>query len=467
MIRDNQKVLNRIHILLDALVVTSAYMLAWYIKFEVFVQEAGVGVLSQETYFNALYFLTPLYIVLFYLSGLYESKRYSSSIREIFNILKANILGIGLFVAALYIFKIEDISRSMMGLFFGLCTGFEIFVRQILRWFLRSIRKKGYNIKHVLLVGYSRAAEKYINRILENPQWGYVVCGILDDHIPAGTMYRGVKVLGRIDNLEVILPEHKLDEVGISLALTDYGRLEELVSICEKFGVHTKFIPDYNSVIPSKPYIEDLTGLAVINIRHVPLTNVFNVVIKRFVDIVGSLICIVVFSPVMLVIAILVKCSDGGKVFFTQERVGLHNKKFNMYKFRSMREQTDEEEKKGWSHKNDPRITKIGAFIRKTSLDELPQLFNVFAGDMSLVGPRPERPQFVEKFREEIPRYMIKHQVRPGMTGWAQINGYRGNTSIRKRIEFDLYYIENWTFLFDVKILFLTIFKGFINKNAC
>ena len=468
MIKDNQKVLNRIHVLLDALMVAAAYVFAWYIKFQIIGQdEVGIGHLSQETYFKALYFLVPVYILLYYWSGLYESKRYSSSAREIFNVIKANALGIGIFVGTLYLFKIVDVSRSMMAIFFGASVVFETLMRQLLRWFLRSIRKKGYNIKHMLLVGYSRAAEKYINRILENPQWGYEVCGILDDRIPRGTMYKGVKVLGQIDNLNIILPEHKLDEVGISLALQDYGKLEELVNLCEKYGVHTKFIPDYNSVIPSKPYIEDLTGLAVINIRHVPLTNLFNIAIKRAMDMIGSFICIIIFMPIMLIIGILVKLSDGGPIFFTQERVGLHNKSFKMYKFRSMREQTDEEEKKGWSMKEDPRVTRIGSFIRKTSLDELPQLFNVFLGDMSLVGPRPERPQFVEKFMEEIPRYMIKHQVRPGMTGWAQINGYRGNTSIRKRIEYDLYYIENWTFFMDVKILFLTIFKGFINKNAC
>jgi exopolysaccharide biosynthesis polyprenyl glycosylphosphotransferase len=188
--------------------------------------------------------------------------------------------------------------------------------------------------------------------------------------------------------------------------------------------------------------------------------------VKRIMDIVGSIICIILFSPLMLITAILIKLTSKGPLIFTQERVGLNNKPFKMYKFRSMEVQSKQEEQKGWTVKNDPRVTPIGGFIRKTSIDEFPQLFNVLKGDMSLVGPRPERPQFVEKFREEIPRYMVKHQVRPGMTGWAQVNGYRGNTSIKKRIEHDLYYIENWTIGFDFKILFLTVFKGFINKNA-
>ena len=336
----------------------------------------------------------------------------------------------------------------------------------MIRAFLRSIRKNGYNQKHILLVGYSKAAEQYIDRIKQNPQWGYNIRGILDDNIARGTMYKGVKVIGSVGNLSYILPENKLDEIAITLGLEEYYKLEKIVAECEKSGVHTKFIPDYGNIIPTRPYTEDLLGLPVINIRYVPLSNTFNALIKRLTDIIGSIICIIIFSPIMLTSAVLVKMTSKGPLIFKQERVGLHNKPFQMYKFRTMYVQTEEEERKGWTQKNDPRVTSVGRFLRKTSLDEFPQLFNVLKGDMSLVGPRPERPQYVEKFREEIPRYMIKHQVRPGMTGWAQVNGYRGDTSIRKRIEHDLYYIENWTLGLDIKILFLTVFKGFINKNA-
>lgn len=467
MIRDNQKVLNRIHVLLDAVMVAAAYLLAWFLKFKAFGASAeALGALPQEEYFKLLVIIIPLYLVVFYRSGMYMSKRQATTLREIFNIMRGSTVGLLLFAAALYVLKITDISRSMVMLFYGFTIGFEITARLMLRGILRSIRKHGHNLKHVILVGYSRACETYIRRIMENPQWGYVVCGILDDHIPAGTMYKGVKVLGAIDNIHIILPENKIDEIAITLALKDYERLEELVTICEKSGVHTKFIPDYNSVIPTKPYIEDLSGLAVVNIRYVPLTNSWNIFVKRLVDIIGSLFCIIFFSPIMIISAIMIKCCDGGKVIFCQERVGLHNKTFKMYKFRSMREQTEEEEKEGWTVKGDPRVTGIGKFLRSTSLDELPQMFNVLKGDMSLIGPRPERPQFVEKYKEEIPGYMIKHQVRPGITGWAQINGFRGNTSIRKRIDHDLFYIENWTVGFDLKIAFLTVFKGFINKNA-
>ncbi len=466
MIKDNQKYFNRLHVLLDAAIIAGSYLLAWYIKFKSGLVQSEAG-LSETTYFSLLLLVVPLFTVLYGMCNLYSSKRMSGRVHEFYNIVKANTVGLVVFSAVLFSVKQLHFSRFMVFCFYVINIAFDTIVRNLIRYVLHFFRSRGYNVKYILLVGYSRAAEQYIDRINANPQWGYVVRGILDDRIPRGTLYRGVKVLGTINNLFVILPQSKLDEIAVTLALEDYGRLEEIVSLCEKSGVHTKFIPDYNSVIPSRPYTEDLMGLPVINIRHVPLTNTFNLLTKRIVDIAGSLFCIILFSPFMLFALIGVKCTSKGPVIFKQERVGLHNKPFQMYKFRTMEVQTPDREKKAWTTRNDPRVTKIGRILRKTSIDEMPQFFNVLKGDMSLVGPRPERPLFVEKFREEIPRYMIKHQVRPGMTGWAQINGYRGDTSIRKRVEYDLYYIENWTMAFDIKILFLTIFKGFINKNAC
>ena len=281
-----------------------------------------------------------------------------------------------------------------------------------------------------------------------------------------GHTYRGIHVIGKISELQKQLEDHDFDEIIITLAIDHLDKLEKIVSITEGSGVHTKFVPDYNNIIPTRPYTEDLDGLPVLHVRKVPLSMSCNRLIKRTMDIIGSILLIILTSIPMLIIAILVKTTSEGPLIFKQERIGLHNKPFMMYKFRSMRMQSEEDEKEGWTVKDDPRVTKVGKFIRKTSLDEFPQFFNVLTGKMSLVGPRPERPQFVEKFREEIPRYMIKHQVRPGITGWAQVNGYRGDTSIRKRIDYDLYYVENWSVRLDIKILFLTVFKGFVNKNA-
>lgn len=466
MIKDNQKYFNRMHVVLDALVIIISYLLAWVLKFRTELFGHSVQTLPFAYYALAMVLIIPIYLVLYYACSLYTPKRVQGRRLEAANIFRANTIGLLLVILGLYMIKQQHFSRSMLFIFYAVNIILEIVLRNLIRYALRNIRKKGFNQKHILLVGYSRAAEEYIDRILAHPEWGYTVRGILDDHVTAGTTYRGIKVLGRIGNLMVILPKNKLDEISITLGLNEYYRLEEIVALCEKSGVHTKFIPDYHNIIPTKPYTEDLMGLPVINIRYVPLSNTFNAMVKRIIDVIGSLICIVLFSPVMLAAVLGIRLTSPGPLIYKQTRVGLHNRSFEMYKFRSMEVQPPEKEKKAWTVKDDPRVTPFGKFMRKTSIDELPQLFNVLKGDMSLVGPRPERPFFVEKFREEIPRYMVKHQVRPGMTGWAQVNGYRGDTSIRKRIDCDLYYIENWTLGLDFKILFLTVFKGFVNKNA-
>ena len=467
MIKENQKRLNRLHILLDALVIFTSYLIAYLIMYY---NDDAILALSAQVYFSALIIIIPGFLILYEFFELYTPKRISGRRSEIANIFKANSIGFLIFTLTLYLggknMNMHHFSRRLVIIFYILTNVLMVFERSFIRSFLMSIRTKGYNQKHILLIGYSRAAEGYIDRVKQNPEWGYNIRGILDDHKERGYCYNGVKVIGTIANLHMILEMNVLDEIAITLSIKEYEHLEAIVNDCEKSGVHTKFIPDYNNFIPTIPYIEDLQGLPVINIRHVPLTELHNAYIKRIVDIFGALFGIILFSPVMLITAILVKLTDGGPIIYSQERVGLHNKPFKMYKFRSMSVQKASEEKSKWTTPNDPRVTTVGRFIRKTSIDETPQFFNVLKGNMSLVGPRPERPFYVEKFREEIPHYMIKHQVRPGLTGWAQVNGFRGDTSIQKRIDHDLYYIENWTLGFDFKIMFLTIFKGFINKNA-
>ncbi|MBQ8305712.1 MAG: undecaprenyl-phosphate glucose phosphotransferase [Blautia sp.] len=466
MIIDNEKHFSRLHILIDIFIIALSYASAWALRFVGIFSNTAVRAKSFQEYMFLLIFIIPAYLLLYQAFDLYTPLRMQGRRLVLANVIKANTLGLLLIIAALYIVWEQYYSRLTFLIFYFINIALEWIVRMAIFYVLRDMRRKGLNQKQVLLVGYSRAAEEYIDRIQENPQWGYLVRGILDDRVDAGTEYKGIKVLGRIANLPVILPISHLDEIAITLGLGEYYRLEKIVSMCEKSGVHTKFIPDYNNIIPTKPYTEDIQGLPVINIRYVPLSNTFNFMVKRIMDVIGSLIAIVVSSPVMLVMCILIKATSPGPLIYKQERVGLHNKTFRMYKFRSMEIQSDEAEKKAWTVKNDPRVTGIGRFMRHTSIDELPQLFNILKGDMSLVGPRPERPFFVEKFREEIPRYMVKHQVRPGLTGWAQVNGFRGDTSIRKRIDCDLYYIENWSIGFDIKILLLTFFKGFVNKNA-
>ncbi|MCX7885400.1 MAG: undecaprenyl-phosphate glucose phosphotransferase, partial [Caloramator sp.] len=322
--------------------------------------------------------------------------------------------------------------------------------------------------------------------------WGYNIVGIFDDELKTrlndGNKYEDELVAAteeyvefyesKVDELyrkdgiynyselESILGSFNIDEVFITLDIGKYNKMKSILDLCEKYGVRIQIIPAYYKYIPSKPYLEEIDGIPVISARYIPLDLISNKIIKRLFDIICSSILILLFSPIMLLISIIIKFTSQGSVIFKQERVGYNKKPFIMYKFRSMKVQSSEEEKVKWTTKDDPRKTKFGEFIRKTSLDELPQFFNVLKGDMSIVGPRPERPYFVDKFKEEIPQYMVKHQVKPGITGWAQVNGLRGDTSIKKRIEYDLYYIENWSLLFDIKIMFLTVFKGLVNKNA-
>ena len=432
---------------MDAGIIGATYFFSWYLRFKsgLFVQDAGV--LPAKTYFSALFLIIPGYLLLYSIFQLYMPRRVKSYRKELMDIIRANGIGFMIFILVLYFIKQEHFSRQMLCIFFFINISLEFASRYLIRTILWKMRKQGLNQKHILMIGESQMAEQYMDRLRENPKWGYQVFAHLKDE----------------EKLERILEGNELDEVVIALRAEDYGKLERIVDVCEKAGVHTKMIPDFGNVISTRPYIEDVQGIPVIHVRRVPLNIMRNRVAKRAVDLIGATVAIILFSPVMLLTVLVVALTEEGSVIYRQERVGLHNQVFYMYKFRSMIMQHEEKEKAEWSTRNDPRITPVGKLIRRTSIDELPQLFNVLKGEMSLVGPRPERPQFVQKFRDEIPRYMVKHQVRPGMTGWAQINGYRGDTSIEKRIEYDLYYIENWTMVFDMKILILTIFKGFFD----
>ena len=432
---------------MDAGIIGATYFFSWYLRFKsgLFVQDAGV--LPAKTYFSALFLIIPGYLLLYSIFQLYMPRRVKSYRKELIDIIRANGIGFMIFILVLYFIKQEHFSRQMLCIFFFINISLEFASRYLIRTILWKMRKQGLNQKHILMIGESQMAEQYMDRLRENPKWGYQVFAHLKDE----------------EKLERILEGNELDEVVIALRAEDYGKLERIVDVCEKAGVHTKMIPDFGNVISTRPYIEDVQGIPVIHVRRVPLNIMRNRVAKRAVDLIGATVAIILFSPVMLLTVLVVALTEEGSVIYRQERVGLHNQVFYMYKFRSMIMQDEEKEKAEWSTRNDPRITPVGKLIRRTSIDELPQLFNVLKGEMSLVGPRPERPQFVQKFRDEIPRYMVKHQVRPGMTGWAQINGYRGDTSIEKRIEYDLYYIENWTMVFDMKILILTIFKGFFD----
>ena len=493
MIRENQKYLNRALVLIDAISIILALVLSWIIRFESGIISINDGHLTFQKYLFPLIFLIPLYLFIYSLFNLYTTQRVRKSFEELTSIIKSNVIGLLIFTLALYIFKIVDYSRYLIFIFSILCITFTFVERLIMRLLLRRLRKSGYNLKHILIVGLSDMAYELMSKLAFNTQWGYNIIGILDDNVEPGNLkinnnlkaelnnfdqdtyeeaaatvefFQDTKILGKIDDLQTVLNEFNVDEIFITLNLNEYDKIGNVIRVCEKTGIRVQIIPGYYKYIPARPFLEDMDGLPMINLRYVPLDNILNNFTKRAFDIVFSTVSIIVFSPVMIVTSLIMKITSPGPLIFKQERIGQNRKPFTMYKFRSMKMQSIEEEVNQWTTKEDTRKTKFGSFIRKTSIDELPQLFNVLKGDMSLIGPRPERPFYVDKFKEEIPKYMIKHHVRPGMTGWAQVNGWRGDTSINKRIEYDIYYIENWSITIDIKILWLTIFKGFLNKNA-
>lgn len=463
MIKENQKYLNRSQIVLDLGLIVISMAIAYWARF---VLLDGRVSLAQSEMIRVTGWTVLVYAISYYSKGLYKPKRKESLFKECVDVAQAHALGIVFMMVGLYIFKFGEFSRGQLIIFFVTNLTFMLLERMAVRGVLRHFRRQGFNLRHCLIVGANQISDDFIGRVEKNKHWGYRIEGILDNWVYPAEMYRGYPVLGHIDHLVDVLTTRYYDMVIIALTSEDADELGYVLSQCEKAGVKTCIIPYYYQYVPTQPYIDDLDGLSIIDTRRVPLENWLKGSIKRVFDIVFALTAILITSPVMLFSVIMIKLTSPGPVIFHQERVGLNRQPFMMYKFRSMHVQTDDEEREQWTTKNDPRKTKWGAFMRKTSIDELPQFFNVLKGDMSVVGPRPERPFFVEKFKEEVPRYMIKHQVRPGITGWAQVNGYRGDTSIAERIKHDLYYIENWTFAFDLRIIFLTVFKGFINKNA-
>ena len=441
---------------IDAFTICIAYLLSWAYKFLILDGPHG---LSFVQYCVVLIPIVPLYLTLYLAFNLYTSKRLQGRRLEGSNIIKANTIGLLLIMGTLFLLRsyndyADYYSKTMLIYFYIINIGLETGVRNLIRIGLRKMRKSGFNLRHIIFVGYSSAAEAFIDRIYANPQWGYKIKGILDDNKEIGYKYKGVSILGTTDELEQILENNRLDEIALTLGLQEYYKLKRIVAACEKSGVHTKFVPDYNDIIPTRPYTEDLMGLPVVNIRHVPLTNTFNMICKRIMDLMGAVVAIAIFSPIMLVTAVLVKTTSRGPLIYKQERVGLHNQNFQMYKFRSMEVQSPRSEKKAWTVRNDPRVTRVGRFIRRTSIDELPQLFNILKGDMSLVGTRPPtEDEFLHYTNEQKRRLSLK----PGITGLWQVSGRSDITDFDEVVKLDLQYIDHWSIWQDIKIVGKTV----------
>ncbi len=465
MIRQNQRFFNLALVIIDMIVIAFSLIFAWFVRFQsdLFIREPNLGF---GYYSLSLLVIIPLYILLYNVFDLYKPQR-DKSVRSLpVNIIKANAMGLLMLVTFLFIIEQIDYSRYLLALFAVFSTIFSSIERIIFRQSLRFIRSKGFNIKYILMIGGGVLGEKVATKLNQRESLGYNIIGFLDDNIEKGHKIADSQVIGTIDDLCDVILTNQVDKVIITISPRHYILLESIIDLCERYGVKAEIVPDYYRYFPAKHYIDMIDDIPIIDVRYVPLDSSFKKVIKRVSDLIFAITGITLLSPVLLFTAIIIKLTSPGPIIFKQERIGFNRKKFVMYKFRSMEIQEKETEKHQWTIEDDPRTTKFGSFIRKTSIDELPQLFNILKGDMSLIGPRPERPYFVEKFREEVPDYMIKHHVRPGMSGWAQVHGWRGNTSIKKRIEFDIYYVENWTLFLDIKIFFLTLIKGFVNKNA-
>lgn len=467
MLRQNQRFLTQLYVLFDAIGMLAAFLTAYWIKF-------GSGWLSGSAAlpFSSYLFWGLMYaivaVLVGYYGGLYKPRRRTKVSADVWKLGQVHLLSFVGLLGLLYFAKQIHVSREFLGIFLALNLVFLASYRLGVKMMLFRLRRLGYNRKYLLILGAGSVGRNFYKSLLQYPELGYQVFGFLDDHLtehpPTG--YPMPPILGGLDRLDEVLRKHVIDEVIIALPLAAHGKFAEIIETCDNAGVKTLIIPDYFDLLPARPYFDNFAGIPLINVRDIPLDELGNRLLKRTFDIAFSIAAIVVTSPIMLIAAIGIKLTSPGPVIFKQERMGLDRRTFIMYKFRTMRVSDQKTADTQWTVENDPRRTKFGAFLRRTSIDELPQFFNVLKGDMSVVGPRPERPYFVEQFRDEIPKYMVKHHVRPGITGWAQTNGLRGDTSIRDRINHDLYYLENWSFMFDLKIIILTILRGFVNRNA-
>ena len=456
MIKSHQHFFNFILILLDAVTVGLSLLLAYWIRFSSPFYPDWVKVLNVSDYLALAAVIIPIYIILFAIFGLYKPIRTRRFYREGEMIFIADTVGILITVCWLYLTRNIYFSRLMLGYFYVFTILFVGLERYLIRKALTKLRAKGYNQKHIMIVGAGALGQQYARKAAENRELGYQITGYVDDYYPKEDK-DGIPILGTTRELDQILETHRVDEVVIALPNTSQKRINDVIDICEFQGIKTQVIPDYFALIQgSKPSFDELDGIPLINTRYIPLDDPWKNVLKRSFDIVFSTLVLVILSPLLLVTAIGVKITSPGPVIYKQTRIGLNRKEFEIYKFRSMRNDVPDVGNKGWTTEDDPRKMKFGTFIRKTSIDELPQFWNVLKGDMSVVGPRPERPYWVNQFKEEVPHYMIKHHVRPGLTGLAQVEGWRGDTSINERIKADIRYIENWTPWLDIKIMFKT-----------
>jgi exopolysaccharide biosynthesis polyprenyl glycosylphosphotransferase len=454
MLKKHEKKFYAIQRLTDIFAITAAWLISYYIRFYIIVGgQQGLALFYLK--------LTPIVILLniffFFKNRLYASNRFYSWHKEILSVFYSTLQGTFAIIILFFFVAPNKLSRITLLIYALISVISTITVRLVARNLFKTLRSKGKNLRHIILIGHSRLLRDYVETIFNIKGAGLYISGWIDSN-----------GLSEEYNIPEIQLEEKFettaDAVVIGYPPEKHERQNNILKTAYKLTAQVFILPDIAYTFIGNR-IEDFEGIPMIKV-NAPRLGIISLFLKRVFDVAGSLFGLIVLSPLLLITALAVKLTSKGPIFYGQERMSLDGEKFKMWKFRSMR--TDAEEKSGavWTVENDDRRTPIGAFLRSTSLDELPQLWNVLIGDMSLIGPRPERPVFVEKFKDEIPAYMVRHKMKAGITGWAQANGWRGNTSLEKRIEFDIYYIKNWSLIFDFKILLLTIVRGFINKNA-
>ncbi|MCC5821743.1 MAG: undecaprenyl-phosphate glucose phosphotransferase [Phycisphaerales bacterium] len=425
---------------------------------------------------------------------LYRPRRDRSLIGEQWMVLRAGLLSVATVVVALWAIgsdrllpinghaavplpsvfglPVTDPARFQLGILAVLIPGFVGAHRLVLRCVLRELRRRGKNMRHVAIVGTGRLAQITARTLTRNSWTGIRVAYFISHHpTTQRATCMGSPVRAGLDQLDRTLDRHPVDAVYVALPGSAASGVAPLLRRLERHAVDVRIVPDVHPrFLPQNMAVSELEGMPILSYRESPLAG-FGGVLKRAMDIAGAALALIVFAPVMLVIAALVRLSGPGPIIFRQTRVSLGGEAFQIYKFRTMRHAEDEsgllsDAEPGWTTRDDPRVTRIGRWLRRASLDELPQLFNVLRGDMALVGPRPERPELIDRFRDDWRGYMLRQHVKAGITGWAQVNGYRGDTSLRKRLQYDLFYIRNWSIAFDLRILALTVTRGFIHRNA-
>jgi Undecaprenyl-phosphate glucose phosphotransferase len=426
---------------------------------------APLGVPPLEPYLVLLLPLLPSHALALRVVGLYAYRHERTKADEAFAVVQGVSLATLLLVASTFFIRSYSYSRWAIVLFWGLDVVAVYGVRLLIREVVRGLRRHGRFVRRALVVGAGPLGQEVVRRLRAHPEFGVRVIGYLDDRWPAGERIEGKEVLGGLEAVTQILATQRVDQIFVALPMEAHHEILKVLNAIEGELVDLKVVPDILQFVTLRAAVEELEGLPVISLAQSPITG-WSRVGKRAMDLGLAAVGLVVLAPILALIALAIRLASPGPVLYAQERMGLDGRSFAMYKFRSMAVDAEAETGPVWASEDDARRTPLGRLLRRFSLDEFPQLWNVLRGDMSLVGPRPERPFFVQQFRTMIPQYMLRHKVKSGMTGWAQVNGLRGNTSLEKRIEYDLYYIQNWSLTLDVKILILTLYRAWRDRHA-